>query len=52
MEAITRTAATAGARDAGWLIGRNASNREELQAFTARAVTALDPCVRWELEWL
>lgn len=37
---------------AGWLAGRDASNREELQAFVARAVAALDPCVRWELEWL
>jgi len=36
----------------GWLTGRDASNREELQAFVARAVAALDPCVRWELEWL
>jgi hypothetical protein len=37
---------------AGWLTGRDASNREALQAFAARAVAALDPCVRWELEWL
>lgn len=37
---------------AGWLTGRDASNRDELQAFAARAVAALDPCVRWDLEWL
>ena len=36
----------------GWLMGRDASNRAELQAFAAHAVAALDPCVRWELEWL
>ena len=36
----------------GWLLGRDASDRVELQAFAARAVAALDPCVRWELEWL
>ena len=37
---------------AGWLMGHDACNREELKAFAARAVAALDPCVRWELEWL
>ena len=37
---------------AGWLTGRDAGDREELQTFAARAVAALDPCVRWELEWL
>jgi hypothetical protein len=37
---------------AGWLTGRDAGDREELTAFAARAVAALDPCVRWELEWL
>lgn len=37
---------------AGWLIGRNAVDRAALQAFAARAVAALDPCVRWELKWL
>jgi hypothetical protein len=37
---------------AGWLKGRDAGNREALNAFAARAVAALDPCVRWELEWL
>jgi hypothetical protein len=37
---------------AGWLMGRAANKREELQGFAARAVAALDPCVRWELEWL
>ena len=26
--------------------------RKALNAFAARAVAALDPCVRWELEWL
>lgn len=37
---------------AAWLIGRDASDRDAVQAFAARAVAALDPCVRWELEWL
>jgi hypothetical protein len=37
---------------AGWLIGRDADDRVALEAFAARAVAALDPCVRWELEWL
>ena len=37
---------------AGWLIGRDATHREAAHAFAARAVAALDPCVRWELEWL
>lgn len=37
---------------AGWLAGRAATDRDALQAFAARAVAALDPCVRWELEWL
>lgn len=37
---------------AGWLAGRDATDRDALRAYTARAVAALDPCVRWELEWL
>ena len=37
---------------AGWLMGRDATDRGAVQAFAARAVAALDPCVRWELEWL
>ena len=37
---------------AGWILGRDASDRDALHAFAARAVAALDPCVRWELEWL
>jgi hypothetical protein len=37
---------------AGWLAGRDASDRDALQTFASRAVAALDPCVRWELEWL
>lgn len=37
---------------AGWLIGRDAADRAAVQGFAARAVAALDPCVRWELEWL
>ena len=37
---------------AGWLGGRDAGDRAALQSFAARAVAALDPCVRWELEWL
>ena len=36
---------------AGWLMGRDATDREAVSAFAARAVAALDPCVRWELEW-
>ena len=36
----------------GWLAGRDATDREAVQRFAARAVAALDPCVRWELEWL
>lgn len=37
---------------AGWLRGRDAGDRDALAQFAARAVAALDPCVRWELEWL
>ncbi|MDP2825371.1 MAG: nickel-dependent hydrogenase large subunit [Sulfuritalea sp.] len=37
---------------AGWLMGRVATDRAAVQRFAARAVAALDPCVRWELEWL
>lgn len=37
---------------AGWLMGCDASDRAAVQGFAARAVAALDPCVRWELEWL
>jgi hypothetical protein len=37
---------------AGWLTGRDAGDREAVRAFAARAVAALDPCVRWEMEWL
>lgn len=37
---------------AHWLIGRDSGDREALQGFAAHAVAALDPCVRWELEWL
>ncbi len=37
---------------AGWLMGHAAADREALTAFVAHAVAALDPCVRWELEWL
>ncbi|MDZ4252241.1 MAG: hypothetical protein U1A72_06670 [Sulfuritalea sp.] len=37
---------------AGWLAGRAAGDRAALQGFAAHAVAALDPCVRWELEWL
>lgn len=36
---------------AGWLVGRDATDRDALHAFAARAVAALDPCVRWELQW-
>ena len=36
----------------GWLIGRDATDRAAVQAFAAHALAALDPCVRWELEWL
>jgi len=34
-----------------WLIGRDADDREALQKFVAHGVAALDPCVRWELQW-
>lgn len=37
---------------AGWLRGRDAIDRDAVQAYAARAVAVLDPCVRWELEWL
>lgn len=37
---------------ADWLLGRPATDRAALQGFAARAVAALDPCVRWEIEWL
>ncbi|MCM2289434.1 MAG: nickel-dependent hydrogenase large subunit [Sulfuritalea sp.] len=37
---------------AGWLTGRDAADRAALEGFAARAVAALDPCVRWELAWL
>jgi hypothetical protein len=37
---------------ARWLLGRDTTDREAVQTFAARAVAALDPCVRWELEWL
>ena len=35
-----------------WLLGRDASDREALGSLVARCVAALDPCVRWELDWL
>jgi hypothetical protein len=37
---------------AGWLMGREATDRDAVHRFASRAVAALDPCVRWELEWL
>ncbi len=37
---------------AGWLMGRDAGDREALGKFAAHGVAALDPCVRWELTWL
>jgi hypothetical protein len=37
---------------AGWLLGRDAGDRAALEGVAARAVAALDPCVRWELAWL
>jgi len=36
---------------AAHLLGQAAGNRDVLQQRVARAVAALDPCVRWELEW-
>ena len=33
-----------------WLEGAPAASAEELRAFAARAVLALDPCVRWEID--
>lgn len=37
---------------AGWLLGRDAGDRDALRGLATRCVTALDPCVRWELEGL
>lgn len=37
---------------AGWLRGRNAADRAAANGLVARAVAALDPCVRWDMEWL
>ncbi len=37
---------------ATWLVGRDATDRDTVQRFAGRAVAVLDPCVRWELEWL
>jgi hypothetical protein len=37
---------------AGWLAGRDATDRAALAAHSALAVATLDPCVRWELAWL
>ena len=37
---------------AGWLTGREASDHEALRNFAACGVAALDPCVRWDLQWL
>lgn len=37
---------------AAWMAGRDATDREAAAGFAGRAVAALDPCVRWELEWL
>ena len=36
---------------ANHLLGQAAGNRDTLLQRIARAVAALDPCVRWELEW-
>jgi hypothetical protein len=35
---------------AGWLTGRDCGDREALHGFAARAVAALDPCVRSEIQ--
>lgn len=35
-----------------WLAGCPADDRARLESFAARAVAALDPCVRWEVDWL
>jgi hypothetical protein len=35
---------------AGWLTGRDAGDRKALHSFVARAVAALDPCVRWDCQ--
>ena len=35
-----------------WLAGRPVEDHAALEGFAARAVAALDPCVRWELAWL
>ncbi len=34
-----------------WLHGRSCTDRMATRRFVASAVAALDPCVRWELEW-
>lgn len=34
-----------------WLEGRPCEDRMAMRRFVASAVAALDPCVRWELEW-
>ncbi|MDP1734847.1 MAG: nickel-dependent hydrogenase large subunit [Sulfuritalea sp.] len=34
----------------GWLTGRDAGDRKALHSFVARAVAALDPCVRWDCQ--
>lgn len=36
----------------GWLMGRDAGDREALRNFASHGVAALDPCVRWELRGL
>jgi hypothetical protein len=33
------------------LLGQETGNRDALQQYAARVITALDPCVPWELEW-
>ncbi len=37
---------------ANHLLGQEARNRDALQQRVRHAVAALDPCVRWELEWV
>jgi hypothetical protein len=32
-------------------MGRDAGDREALGKLAAHGVAALDPCVRWELQW-
>jgi hypothetical protein len=34
-----------------WLLGQSTHDKSALERFVTRAFAALDPCVRWEIEW-